>query len=155
MPEIEGSVQLQSWTFSRAVPAYFYGQDKKRQETCHYTRFSSREVSWKPPKTKLIWRRPPYWSFRLSGFCRVVVSIICFINTLLFSEDSEKWVFIKNHRGIIIKKVKCSRYRPGVAQRVGWVIALLFHNRGTRRGWVVSSTPRPHFTPGKDPVPIL
>jgi len=41
------------------------------------------------------------------------------------------------------------RYRPGVAQRVGWGIALLFHDRGTRRGWVVSSTPRPHFTPGK------
>jgi len=34
-------------------------------------------------------------------------------------------------------------------------IALLFHNRGTRRGRVVSSTPRPHFTPEKDPVPIL
>jgi len=50
-------------------------------------------------------------------------------------------------------KVKWSRYRPGVAQRVGRVIALLFHYRGTRRGWVVSSTPRPHFTPGKDPVP--
>jgi len=33
----------------------------------------------------------------------------------------------------------------------GWV----FHDRGTRSGWVVSSTPRPHFTPGKDPVPIL
>jgi len=33
--------------------------------------------------------------------------------------------------------------------------ALLFHDRGTRRGWVVSSTPRPHFTPGKDPVPFL
>ena len=53
------------------------------------------------------------------------------------------------------KKVKCSRYRPGVAQRVGKGIALLFHDRGIRRGWVVSSTPRPHFTPGKDPVPIL
>jgi len=52
-------------------------------------------------------------------------------------------------------KVKWSRYRPGVAQRVGTGIALLFHDRGTRRGWVVSSTPRPHFTPGKDPVPIL
>jgi len=52
-------------------------------------------------------------------------------------------------------KVKWSRYRPGVAQRVGRGIALLFHDRGTRRGWVVSSTPRPHFTPGKDPVPIL
>ena len=34
-------------------------------------------------------------------------------------------------------------------------IALLFHDRGTRRGWVVSSTPRSQFTPGKDPVPIL
>ena len=48
-----------------------------------------------------------------------------------------------------------SRYRPDVAQRVGRVIALLFHDRGTRRGWVVSVTPRPHFTPRKDPVPIL
>jgi len=53
------------------------------------------------------------------------------------------------------KKVKCSRYRPGVAQRVGRGIALLFHDRGTRRGCVVSSTRRPHFTPRKDPVPIL
>jgi len=40
-------------------------------------------------------------------------------------------------------------------QRVGRGIALFFHDRGTRRGWVVSSTPRPHFTSGKDPVPIL
>ena len=53
------------------------------------------------------------------------------------------------------KNVKWSRYRPAVAQRVGRCIALLFHDRGTRRGWVVSSTPRPHFTTGKDPVPIL
>jgi hypothetical protein len=53
------------------------------------------------------------------------------------------------------EKVKWSRYMPGVAQRVGRVIALLFHDRGTKRGWVVSSTPRPHFTPGKGPVPIL
>jgi len=48
-----------------------------------------------------------------------------------------------------------SRYMPGVAQRVGRGIALLFHDRGTRRGWVFSSTPRPHFTPGKYPVSIL
>ena len=34
-------------------------------------------------------------------------------------------------------------------------IALLFHDRGTRRGWVVSSTSRPHFTTGIDPVPIV
>ena len=56
---------------------------------------------------------------------------------------------------IITLKVKWCRYRPGVAQRVGRGIALLFHDRGTRRGWVVSSTPRPHFTPGKDPVSIV
>jgi len=49
-------------------------------------------------------------------------------------------------------KGKVISLRPGVAQRVGRIIALLFHDRGTRR---VGSTPRPHFTPGKDPVPIL
>ena len=62
------------------------------------------------------------------------------------------WCTITLHNN---KKVKWSRYRPGVAQRVGRGIALLFHDRGTGRGWVVSSTPRPHFTPGKDSVPIL
>jgi len=65
-----------------------------------------------------------------------------------FSTVFTKW--ISN-----VSKVKFSRYRPGVAQRVGRGIALLFHDRGTRRGWVVSSTPRPHFTPGTDPVPIF
>jgi hypothetical protein len=39
-----------------------------------------------------------------------------------------------------------------VAQRVGRGIALLFHDRGTRR---VSSAPRPHFTPVKDTLPIV
>jgi len=37
-------------------------------------------------------------------------------------------------RTYIKVKVKCSRYRPGVAQRVGRGIALLFLDRGTRRG---------------------
>jgi len=61
------------------------------------------------------------------------------------------YIFIKYD---IWVKVKCSLYRSGVAQRVGRGIALLFHDCGTRRGWVVRSTPRPHLTPGKDPVPI-
>ena len=56
---------------------------------------------------------------------------------------------------IPMKNVKWTRYRPGVAQRVGRGIALLFHDWDTRRWWVVSSTLRPHFTPGKDSVPIL
>ena len=37
-------------------------------------------------------------------------------------------------RGSISIGKNCSRYRPGVAQRVGRGIALLFHDRGTRRG---------------------
>ena len=52
-------------------------------------------------------------------------------------------------------KVKWSRYRPGVAQRVGRGVALLFYDRGARRVWVISSAPWQHFTPGKDPVPIV
>jgi len=55
----------------------------------------------------------------------------------------------------LLASKQSSRYRPGVTQRVGKGIALLFHDRGTRRGWVVSSTPRPHFIPGKDPVTVL
>ena len=41
------------------------------------------------------------------------------------------------------------------AHRASRGIALLFLDYGTRRGWGVSVTPRPHFTPGKDPVPIV
>jgi hypothetical protein len=34
-------------------------------------------------------------------------------------------------------------------------IALPFHDHGNRRGWGVSVTPRPLFTPGKDSLPIV
>jgi len=52
-------------------------------------------------------------------------------------------------------KVKFSRYRPGVAQRVGRRIAVLFHDCSTIRRWVVSSMPWLHFIPRKDPLPIV
>ena len=58
-------------------------------------------------------------------------------------------------------KVKCTPctgtealYRP-TAHRGSRGIALPFHDHGTRRWWGVSVTPRPLFTPGKDPVPIV
>ena len=38
------------------------------------------------------------------------------------------------HVFVLSKKVKGSRYRPSVAQRVGRGTALFFHDRGTRRG---------------------
>jgi len=49
-----------------------------------------------------------------------------FLNLPLFNLVTKK-LFLK-------VKVKCSRYRPGVAQRVGISVALLFHGCGTRRG---------------------
>ena len=56
---------------------------------------------------------------------------------------------------IYVYMVQYSHYRPGVAQRVGRGIALLFIECFTRRGWVVSSTPRPHFIPpGKTRYPF-
>jgi len=57
-------------------------------------------------------------------------------------------------------KIKCTlvqalRLCTGrTAHRGSWGIALLFHDHGTRRGWGVV-TPRPLFTPGKDPVSIV
>ena len=67
-----------------------------------------------------------------------------------------QWLIIATCFCFVYKgwKVKWSHYRPGVAQRMGRGIALLFHDRGTRRGWVISGTPRSHFAPRKDPVPI-
>ena len=59
------------------------------------------------------------------------------------------------------KKVKCTAVQAlrlctgRTAHRGSRGIALLFHGRGTIRGWGVSVTPRPLFTPGKDPVPIV
>jgi hypothetical protein len=58
-------------------------------------------------------------------------------------------------------KVKCTlvqalRLCTGrTAHRVSRGITLLFHDHGTRRGWGVSVTPRPLFTPGKNPLPIV
>jgi hypothetical protein len=59
------------------------------------------------------------------------------------------------------KKVKCTilqalRLCTGrTVQGGSRGVALLFHDHGTRRWWEVSVTPRPHFTHGKDPVPIV
>jgi len=53
-------------------------------------------------------------------------------------------------------KVQALRLYTGfTALRGNRGFALLFLVHFTRRGWVVSSTRRPQFTPEKDPVPIL
>ena len=59
----------------------------------------------------------------------------------------------------IIRKVKCTlvlRLCTGrTTHRGSRGIALLFLDHGNRRGWGISVAPRPLFTPGKDPVPIV
>ena len=69
---------------------------------------------------------------------------------------------IKRRDCIMVKaKVKCTlvqglRLCTGrTAHRGSRGKTLLILNRATRRGWGVSVTPRPLFTPGKDPVPIM
>ena len=53
-------------------------------------------------------------------------------------------------------KVKWSCYRPGVTQRVGRGIALLFHDRGTRRGLSGQQhAPAALYPRERHPVPIL
>jgi hypothetical protein len=65
---------------------------------------------------------------------------------------------IRSRNQIALKKVKCIlvqalRLCTGrTAHRGSRGIALLFHDHGSRKGWGVSVTPRPLFTPGKDPV---
>ena len=51
-------------------------------------------------------------------------------------------------------KKKWSRYRPGVAQRVGRGTALLFHDRGTRRGEWSAARPGRTLPPGKTWYPF-
>ena len=89
-------------------------------------------------------------------FCSKRMDSSCPSANLVLVYESARRHIAEGIRFIVKKvKVKWSRYRPGLVQRVGRSIALLFHDRGTRRVWVVSITPRPHFTPGKEPVPIL
>jgi hypothetical protein len=111
-----------------------------------------------------------FWSSRLQTLCYRLVCVInkeriifcvCVFSEWTFIIHSKKWnkVYYVSHQIKYVwantLKVKWSHYSPGVAQRVCRGLALLFHDRGTRRGWVVSGTPWPHFTPRKDSLPIL
>ena len=115
---------------------------------------------WVGPRAGLDGRgkcRPHRDSILVSSACESKSQLSCTVISVLRASSlfwDNLWMFVSLYI-LLVKKVKWSRYRPGVVQRVGRGIALLFHDRGTRRGWVASSTPRPHFTPGKDPVPIL
>jgi hypothetical protein len=127
------------------------------------------------PMCPLLWFR--YAALLFSEYVFSTLPLrLCSVPLFLILKDIYHFVFLKTHNflsfgmeicksspcwffvivsDIFLIKVKWSHYRPGVARSVGRGIALLFHVRGTRRGWVVSSMPQPHFTPRKDLVHIL
>jgi len=63
---------------------------------------------------------------------RFLSSIHAYITDIL--RNNCKTISRYNIIFVVKKMLNCSRYRPDVAQRVGRGIALLFHDRGTRRG---------------------
>jgi len=77
---------------------------------------------------------------------------IKFFWMLLLSDASCQSMKVKKLKYTLVQALRlCTGC---MAHRESRSIALLFHDHGTRRGLRVSVTPRPLFTPGKDPVPI-
>ena len=120
-------------------------------------------VFWEPPFSK------DELFFNLIAATEMLASNLMFISFPL--SDHSAWgswngansnIFIV-HRTVASEEdtVKCTLVQAlrlctdRTAHRGSRSIALLFHDRGTRRGWGVSITPWSLFTPGKDPIPTV
>ena len=78
---------------------------------------------------------PPFVSVALGDFSRVKArSSVCNFLKTSFNSTEIFCAVLSGPTYYIHIKAKRSRCRPGVAQKVGRDIALLFHHRGTRRG---------------------
>ena len=73
---------------------------------------------------------------------------VCFQVSAVLNQDQK----LRNLNNLTC--VKCSRYRPGVAHKLGRGIALLFHDRGTRRGEWSAARPGRTLPPGKNRYPF-
>jgi hypothetical protein len=80
-------------------------------------------------------------SYSSSSPCDVIITIIT---------TGDKWIL---KMCTLVQALRLCRGRT--AHRGSRDIALPFLDHGTRRGWGVSVTPWPLFTPRKDPVPIV
>ena len=84
-------------------------------------------------------------SFVMRG--EICGSYLCLKLKLIF------WVGKKNVKHTLVQALRLSTGRT--VHRGSRGIALPFHDRDTRKWWGVSVTPRPLFTPRKDPVAIV
>jgi hypothetical protein len=92
-----------------------------------------------------MWRRVHWW---IGIRVQVATSIgqHCSVSPFIYYvKEKMKWILVQALR--LCTGLKAHRGSRG--------IALLFLDHGNRRGWDVSLTPLPLFTPGKDPVPFL
>ena len=72
---------------------------------------------------------------------------VCALYSKVCSDNSEE------NTSALVQALRLCTGRT--AHRGSRGIALLFLDHGTRRGWGVSVTPRPLYTPGKDKVPVV
>jgi len=111
-------------------------------------------VGASPPRNPV--RRCPLLDLRLFNLIWFIPLILCVYTSIYIYI----YIYIYTYT-LCICKVRCTlvqalRLCTGrTAHRGNRGIALLFLDYGTRKGWGVSVTPRPLFTPGKDPVPIV
>ena len=92
------------------------------------------------------------WIQSLKGVCIVSTFLCAYICDFMFSCVFSLPLKVKVKVTLVQELRLCTGC---TAHRRSRGIALPFHDQGTRRGWGVSVTPRPLFTPGKDSVPIV
>ena len=98
---------------------------------------------------------PHYWHTNYKILIRDVYTQITFIIFASIVETySDNLMPTYFPHNLYIRKTRFSRYRPGLAQRVGRGIALLFHERGTRRGEWSAARPDRTLPPGKSRLPV-
>jgi len=84
--------------------------------------------------------------------CVQIINVSCDCLYDNFSVSSA-YMYIYIYKCTLVQALRLCTGRT--AHRGSRGIALLFHDHGTRRGWGVSVTAQPLFTPGKDPVHIV
>jgi hypothetical protein len=83
------------------------------------------------------------------------IPVQCLISTVLVLNSAWLITTFSQMRKVKVKCTLVQALKLCTTRRWSRGKALLFHDHGTRRWWGVGVTPRPLFTPGKHPVPIV